>query len=199
MELATQDKTLQREIKNYLVGQFSRTVVRLNGWGDCASFITAKQKIRISFTNNIDVKGSVAGMSNIGAWDTSSDYQEIISGFTYRPTLFINFQTFQVDQSNYGFGYSLNVKTKNTLLHEFGHAIGLFHEHSREASTCAASAETEPWYHRFFKNQNFIKTRNFDPQSIMNYCFVDQMDANLMVASLSPGDVETINAIYTGT
>lgn len=190
-----QAKPFRADMVSFLKGQFSRSVVNLTGWGDCVSFTTAKQNIRISF--NSSMPEGVLGMSNIGAWDTSAENARMIGGYHYRPTLIMDSRSFMREQVAFKSPNILNVRTKNTLIHEMGHAVGLWHEHSR-SSSCSATSEKEPWYDAMFKAEDFVATKEYDANSVMDYCNLDAHDKNYMQASLSSGDIETINAIFSG-
>jgi len=68
-----------------------------------------------------------------------------------------------------------------TILHEFGHALGLIHEHQSPASAVAWNKEAVYQYYRelgwtddmidtnFFRSQRNVTNSEFDPKSIMLY------------------------------
>jgi len=74
------------------------------------------------------------------------------------------------------------------VLHEFGHALGLRHEHARDDSTCA-SPETldSPGY-------NGEPLWTFDASSVMSYCY----DWGTSDPVLSAGDIRALHTIYPG-
>jgi hypothetical protein len=74
-----------------------------------------------------------------------------------------------------------------SVLHEFGHVLGLDHEQNRTDSTCdigKAGNDRPP----------SIPVGKYDPDSVMNYCLTKGV--GVLRKSLSRGDVETINTMY---
>lgn len=76
-------------------------------------------------------------------------------------------------------------------LHEFGHALGLLHEHLRADSTCEGSKYGEKA--KFLPFLGRLAGR-YDPDSIMNYC--ENSTQTKKKAVLSKGDIQVINSIY---
>ncbi len=66
----------------------------------------------------------------------------------------------------------------NTIIHEFGHALGLRHEHAREDSECT----------QYETNKDFTKYGSYDEDSVMGYC--------AGATSLSKGDIKLIRHLY---
>jgi hypothetical protein len=78
----------------------------------------------------------------------------------------------------------------NVILHEFGHALGLYHEHMREDSTCKAKAGGLS----HSKLQKIaVKYGKYDENSIMNYCHPNYFKSKFY---LSQEDIKTINFSY---
>lgn len=82
-------------------------------------------------------------------------------------------------------------------LHEFGHALGLRHEHDRIEGRegCPDNfigEQGEPYA---------FSIGSYDKNSLMNYCVYDFADRANEDASavLSPGDIATLKALYAGT
>ena len=71
---------------------------------------------------------------------------------------------------------------KYSVVHEFGHALSIAHEHLRTLNTpqhCGAQGSPEP----------LAKSHGeYDAESIMNYCY--------QTAELSAGDIATVKAMY---
>ncbi|HWB77533.1 MAG TPA: hypothetical protein VG755_21350 [Nannocystaceae bacterium] len=72
--------------------------------------------------------------------------------------------------------------------HEFGHALGLRHEHAYTDSKCGDEDLDVPGQ---FDGQELWF---YDEESVMNYCHLGSVDN----AILSQGDVHTINSLYPG-
>ncbi len=83
----------------------------------------------------------------------------------------------------------------NTALHEFGHAIGLQHEHLRPDSQCNQKHERRA----DLQSMGSLLIGSYDSESIMNYCYVDQADIEVKTVGLSAGDISTIKTIYSNT
>jgi Astacin (Peptidase family M12A) len=81
---------------------------------------------------------------------------------------------------------------KNSILHEFGHVIGLHHEHLRDDSPSCEKVRKDNVTHEKVKDI-FIKVGAYDQESIMNYCNPNYQKIEL---SLSNGDIRTINTAY---
>ena len=106
----------------------------------------------------------------------------------------------------------------STIMHEFGHVLGLIHEHQNPRGQTIEwnvpivdswAQQTQGWskettYHNIIQkyNLNQINGSDFDPDSIMLYYFPAKLTLNnkgtTMNLRLSPTDVEYIQKIYPG-
>ena len=73
---------------------------------------------------------------------------------------------------------------KHYSVHEFGHAIGIDHEHNRDDKPESCTREDPKK-----RTPGDTKVGAYDPHSVMNYC-------NASASLLSPGDIETVREIY---
>lgn len=80
---------------------------------------------------------------------------------------------------------------KTAIVHEFGHVIGLKHEHEHPEAYNEAQTRCRFYNKKNVINDNFIYTK-FDEGSVMNYC-TNLADKN---SGLSLGDIEVIQALY---
>jgi hypothetical protein len=106
-----------------------------------------------------------------------------------------------------------------TIMHEFGHVLGLIHEHQNPSGTESIdwnkeevykwANETQGWdhdttYHNILQkyDHNQLNASNFDPKSIMLYFFAPELTNNHKGTNnnkrLSKEDVEYISKIYPG-
>jgi hypothetical protein len=79
-------------------------------------------------------------------------------------------------------------RLQNTALHEFGHVAGMRHEHIRpEASEDANCKHMGVNFHVTEKPYDTTKMLGmYDPNSIMNYCWLATMEANSLVMTELP-------------
>ncbi len=89
-------------------------------------------------------------------------------------------------------GHHMNMVTStsawgtNTVLHEFGHALGLIHEHARPDSLCTDYETSD--------GENFSTHGAYDPDSVMHYTCAGTTP--VFATSLSDGDIATVCEMY---
>jgi hypothetical protein len=163
-------------VQTLVVDEFhGKTAVRFTGFGACTSADTSRTMIRARFetarTTNTSHPG---GQSWVGPVARPLPNEASATLWFGAP-------------SDWNRAEWLKNATLSAALHEFGHAIGLLHEHERsDATGCDA-------YPPPVSNDNLsVKIGPFDPDSIMNYCRRDRRP------SLSAGDVAGIEVLFPG-
>lgn len=178
--------TYKKLIKNIIVDSYHQnTRFRFTGWNTC----TEEQKYS---TNNIRIYLEVQRLEDIN----KGGFKYVVSGANSgigaptqdslgKPTLgfVVNPDPKSVTNSN---------RLRQTVIHEFGHVLGLAHEHDRtDAKDCE---HTNP--HKYAVNGATSEDGGtvqyvgpFDSQSVMSYC-----GGSL----LTKGDIAGLNYLYPG-
>lgn len=179
------DAEILNDVKAKLIAEYhNKTKLRFTRFDNCSSADLKATMIRVhfNFAHNWDNRSSIGaggGLSWIGPNSGS------LGGTAANGTM-------RIDIGNKGkypeTGHPLRQfaidQTRGTAVHEFGHAVGLAHEHERsDAPNCGDQQRTP-------NNSNFVYVGNYDPSSIMNYCKTNNID------SLSAGDVSGVNFLY---
>ncbi|MDQ3233908.1 MAG: hypothetical protein M3Q07_19000 [Pseudobdellovibrionaceae bacterium] len=176
---------LFNDIKSHVSNDYSSKVgIGLVGWSDCTTSDRSAQMIRVTFSRYHNWSGhsisAGGGLSMVGASRYSCGTR--CQGGTMR-----------IDVSRDGkypgsgtWARDFAVKqTRATAVHEFGHALGLLHEHERtDAPGCGD-------YDEKVRNSDWnVYVGKFDSNSIMNYCHNNEL------TSLSHGDVAGLKYLY---
>lgn len=142
--------------------------IRFTGWGICGA-TSSTSTIRIKMGNPIPVSGgSILGCSHIGPG----------------PSSYATCQNLLTNYSGPGFNMYIYPADAGTAVHEFGHAVGLRHEHARtDAPASCKTGEVAG------KGGTIVYlTPTYDTQSVMGYCNNK--------SALSAGDISGLNQLY---
>jgi len=180
------EETLVKDYKAIVEQEYySKTSVRFTRWDDCTPDDQNKAVVRIRLdSSTITVYeggywGAVGGKSRVGAIPLPLEGEESATMRLEAPEIWANF-------SKPGNNFFLH-----EVLHEFGHVVGLMHEHQRTDSTqsCVGDAAAE-LASRVPSSEVFVYSGAYDSKSIMSYC-------NPLTNTLSSGDVLGIAEIVT--
>lgn len=174
---------LFNDVRDFTNNEYrNKTGVVFTGWGQCSNADRNATMIRVYFnrTHNWDNTGGISaggGLSWVGPFNGGCGS---CNGGTMRIDIgrsgnYPNngFRKFTVDQ------------TRGTMIHEFGHAMGLLHEHERTDAPRCGDFDT-----RQAAGGSTVYVGNYDPNSIMNYC------KNQGITTLSAGDIAGIRFLY---
>jgi hypothetical protein len=176
---------LFNDIKNHVTTDYSsKAGIGLIGWGSCTTRDKSSRIIRVTFSRVHNWSGNQigagGGLSMVGASSYSCG-TGCLGG------------TMRIDISRDGRYPSVGswarnfatTQTRATAVHEFGHALGLLHEHERtDAPGCRDFDD------KVRDNDWNAYVGRFDADSIMNYCH------NSSLSTLSPGDVAGLKYLY---
>lgn len=152
-------------VKSHINKTYGKTkAVRFQGWGDCGGKIDGS-RIAVKLGKGAYLGGGGCSQIGPGVGQCQSN--------TF--TMYID-----TNQPN----------LEGLAAHEFGHAVGLRHEHER-ADRGGHCAKTE--FQPVAKGVNIQYIGNYDDNSIMafSYCRFDLKD-------LSAGDIAVLDAVYAG-
>lgn len=158
-------------LKDIVTSEYeTKTAIRFSRWNICqpgdqdATII----RVRLDVANTTFNAGTGAwthpgGQSHVGAKPEPLDGEAVATLRVGAPSTWVN-------------SAGLRNATMSATLHEFGHAIGLNHEHQRSDRTdiCAGGVGSDS--DRIVINEGGSDTYvgNYDPNSIMNYCRADK-------------------------
>jgi hypothetical protein len=173
------------DIKNHVTTDYSNKVgIGLVGWNNCSSADRSARVIRVTFSRVHNWSGysirAGGGLSMVGASSFSCGMG--CRGGTMRIDVS---QDGQYPRSGSWARNFASTQTRATAVHEFGHALGLLHEHERTDGPGCKDYETK------IRNSDWnVYVGRFDSNSIMNYCH------NSNLSTLSPGDVAGLRYLY---
>lgn len=162
-------------IKTWVLEEFTpeRTGIHFTGFEDCEYLPNADLIIFHNKSGALRQQffGGGLGSAPLGANPGSVEGYPVASGFV---------------------SISSNGVEKAVVIHEFGHSAGLAHEHLHpraieEEKGCYAVPEE-------FKKLNYYTYREYDPESVMNYCRLAKRGGYKL--GLSAGDVKLLRELY---
>jgi hypothetical protein len=168
---ANAHSTVKMWIMNAVLSEYARTNVNLVGWGNC---FPGAPGIHVGITNN---------------WPHTKGLGRELDGVENGMELAADFRAIRDADGSYPFRGCFASDTvhrsciENTAVHEFGHAVGLSHEHNRPDTP--ASCKDKPQ-----GGSGDAVVGPWDGNSIMNYC------NDSMSISLSRGDIDGVNNLY---
>lgn len=173
---------LRTEMVNHVKKEYAfRAGIGFVGFNECRSedYDPNSPSIRILFKINRSWQG-------VGVW-VGTGGQSAIGRFPVGCSLGSDCgresMIFEIDR-DYGSNFAARDTALNAAIHEFGHALGLYHEHARTDSyNCPHTDERIP------QSDYDVYVGPYDPHSIMNYCSGGPPE-------LSPGDVEGLQRLY---
>lgn len=98
------------------------------------------------------------------------------------------------DASGSTLNYLTSACLRNVAVHEFGHVVGLHHEMNRRDNNDRCEMDQTDG----LGESGAIQLGDYDSASVMNYCHVMRMNSRNQQMPLSPGDLNTLRAIYEG-
>jgi hypothetical protein len=176
---------LLNDLKNHVTTDyFSKAGIGLVGWEECQPSEMNARVIRVTFNLVHNWKGrsigAGGGLSMVGSAPYSCGAG--CRGGTMR--LDIGSEGTYPASGTWARDFAVN-QTRATAVHEFGHALGLLHEHERmDAPGC------EDFDRNIQNTDPNVFVGEFDANSIMNYCH------NRELTTLSEGDVAGLNYLY---
>lgn len=165
MQSGSAVEPFQQQIKAAVTQDFRRAGIEFTGWQNCNVEDLQRTMIRVELRSSMSQSGgSVLGCSVVGKTRGSVGCGAQIRG----STMWIAYNSRSIAR---------------TAIHEFGHAVGLLHEHQRADRSDCNITEAVLYPSTF---REFLTI--YDPNSIMSYCSPAQR--------LSVLDVQGLQKLY---
>lgn len=182
-------KIFREKVELFVTTNFDKTILKLRGWKSCSNDID-QDDIRILIFDGSDSpffgKPAASGEGHPRVLAFGKEIRQKTPGLI----LTMNFTAVQGFLVNIANNLSSSGKTNLLLsvaLHEFGHAVGLYHENTHPDSDCTDWPEVGPRR----------AVTDFVKDSFMNRCYYRRTNYEVSPLSMSQGDIDGINKTYS--
>lgn len=168
-------------VRDTVIKTYSSLGFDFHGWGTCQP---NSRGIRIAIDNTSPYPMTRKAHPDISG--AGRELDGVIGGLILK--------TSYPERAQYGVCRDGDSAFKCTLIdavHEFGHALGLAHEHSRVDSKCVI-----PGVKPGVPLPNALPVGAYDPKSIMNYCFTNPALETGTLIKPSEGDRAALAKLY---
>jgi len=172
---------IMRAVQQTVHDSYSELGFAFTGWGVCQP---SSQGIRIAIDNTAAHPMTRSAAPAVPGAGRQLD--GVVGGMILH--------TEHRDRNQYGIclkGPSAQRCTLIDAVHEFGHVLGLAHEHARADSDCVKPGDHHPG-----GMPNAMAIGAYDPKSIMNSCYTNRALETGDLLQLSAGDKAALNQLY---